>query len=137
MDNELFLESEKKELLRKVTMYLGDRIRDLTTKRIGKWTHREIAKRYGIAQNRQSEWKDYEKYERCLSFQDLILVIGGGFVAVEELISNCAQNEKEEKYLGALRIYEDEELREAATRAVKRGLKPGKILSDALKKIPE
>ena len=46
-------------------------------------------------------------------------------------------DEKEKPYIGALRIYEDEELRDAAALAMKRGLDPGQLLKQAVKEAIE
>jgi hypothetical protein len=126
------LDSEKAKLFKRITIVIGDKLSYLVSKD-GGWKAREVYAHVGIPEARQSEYKNFNKYKRRISQKDLILCIGGGIVAIDELIKKCAENEKEEEYLTTLLIYENQELREILKEVQNAGFDPVEILRNALK----
>lgn len=111
LNSKLMLDSQKDKLYERITKLIGYKLAFLITK-AGGWKQREIHRHVGIPESRQSEYKDFKKYQRRISLRDLSLCLGGGIITVAELIEKCAQDEKEVEYLKTLLIYENVELQE-------------------------
>jgi hypothetical protein len=126
------LDSEKKKLYERITILIGAKISYLVSKK-GGWKGREVHAHIGIPESRQTEYKDFNKYQRRISKRDLVLCLGGGIVSTDELVEKCAKTEKEEEYLTTLQIYENKELKEIIKNIQSVGLDPVEILKKAYK----
>ena len=131
IETEYLRSKDKKALRIKITRYIAKVLEDMHDTK--GYSGVDIAKIYGLERSKQTEYKNYDKYHRTVSFPDLALIIRGGIVTVDELIKNCAETKAEKEFFKSLVIYEDDALREAAYKLLKAGIKPSKILQDALK----
>jgi len=129
------LKSEKKELFKKISLFLSNRLLEIQTE--GKITDLEIMKITGWTNTRISEMRHFDKYQIILPEKNLNILITGGLVTVADLKSNLDLNKKETAYINSLRIYEiikeNPELADAIIKAHEEGHNPTKIIQDALK----
>jgi len=94
IETDNFLNIEKKQLFKKLTIYIGNKIEIATDyKKI------EIAKHIGTSTSRISEWKNYDHYQQLISNNDLIKCIACEIVTVKELVDKCVETEKEKEFL--------------------------------------
>ena len=93
------LEDERKELFGRITEYIGGIFTYMTTKAKPRWSGKEIAAIYDIQNTHISEFKNYKKYKREVSYNELSKLIAGGLVTVRELIDECAKTEKEKVWI--------------------------------------
>ena len=121
------LDSEKVKLYERITQLVGLKLEFLISE-AGGWKQREIHEHIGIPESRQSEYKDFKKYNRRISLRDLALCLSGGITTVSELIKKCAINDRESEYLKTLLIYENVELQEIVRDLQAIGLDPVEIL---------
>jgi len=117
---------EKKELLEKVTEYVGRKLAFMAS--VEGWTYVEISSVTGVPQNRLSEYVHFEKHERTVTEEHLALFIGGGILSVQEMKEKLDLNEAEANYIHTLTVYENETLRKYALKFQESGTDPGKLL---------
>jgi hypothetical protein len=124
------LEDERKELFGRITEYIGKVFAEMTKKGAKpKWSAKEIAAVYDIQNTHVTEFKNYKKYKREISQNELQRLIAGGLVTIKELTDSCARNEKERRHLqNKFRLLWLEEL------AKKHGMDAVDILENHLKK---
>lgn len=123
-----FLKFEKKNLFKKSTIYIGNKVESTTD-----YDKVEIARHIGISTSRFSEWKNYDHYKQVMSENNLIRCIVGGIITVEELIKKCAETEKEREYLTALKVHENKTLLKAIADAEGNGIDVEEILQMLIK----
>src|SRR6056297_1639551 len=87
------LEDERKELFGRITEYIGRVFHHMNTKAKPRWSGKEIAAVYDIQNTHVTEFKNYKKYKREISYNELSKLIAGGLVTVNELIDHCAKTE--------------------------------------------
>ena len=120
----IMLSVEKKNLMKKVTQYIGKKLAYLTT--VEGLTNLEVNEIYGIPSNRVTEFQDYGKYKRAISELQLKIAIGAAMVTVKELIEKIDLTEKEQLYLETLIIHEDRSLTAKIAEVKTRGGNPRK-----------
>ena len=126
------LDSEKAELLIRITKFVGERFEEMTGP-AGIWKQREIHEAFGIPGPRQTMYSNYDKYNRRITLKDLALCVGGGIVSVKELIENCAEAEKEMDFIETtFGILENQPLREVIIKLKSVGIDPVNVLEKAL-----
>ena len=96
---DMLLESERKELFGRITEYIGGKFREMTTQANRRWTGKEIATFYDIQNTHVTEFKNYKKYKREVSYNELSKLIVGGLVTTKELMDKCAKTEKEKAWI--------------------------------------
>lgn len=97
-NNEL-LYSERKELLGRITEYIGGVFRYMIDSAVPTWKPGEIAKKYGLQSSNVSMIKDFKKYQREISTNELTNLLMGDLVTIKKLSDACAKSEKEKIYL--------------------------------------
>lgn len=121
---------EKQELLTKLTPIVGSLVALKMEK--DRWTKKEISAHTGVHASRLTEIQNFKKYRRVISESDLIALIGGGIVAVDELVRypGLSLKDVEKHYLITQQIYEDKALQQLYHRLKSAGEDPAKILLD-------
>lgn len=92
-----FLSVEKKDLLKRITIYVGKKIEKI--KNFKGYKYGEIARKLKVQNARISEWIHCHNYDQNISENDLERCVEEDLVTVDELIKECSKTEKEEKYL--------------------------------------
>jgi len=121
---------EKKELMAKITVYIGYVLQILIDTQ--NWKPIEISRHTGVPPNRISEVKDFKKYKRPINDVILILFIKGGIVDVRELMERTDLTKKERAYLEKFLIYQDKDAAALAVDIYKMGYKVSDILKEWL-----
>ena len=92
----VLLESERKALFGRVTVYIGDLFKRMTSKNANpKWNGSEIARHYGLERSNVTMFQNYEKYGREISPSEIENLLLGELITVKDLKDNCAENDKE------------------------------------------
>lgn len=104
MTSEELLKSEKKKLLRKISIYLSSKLQRMQADK--EWTDLELAAKTGWSNTRISELRNFEKYQINLPEKHLPALILKGLLTVTELKQNIDLNVKEASYVDTLKVYE-------------------------------
>jgi hypothetical protein len=96
---DVLLESERKDLFGRITVYVGNLFRQMTTKADPKWSGSEIARQCGIQRSNVTMFQNYKKYNREISPAELENLLMGGIVTIKELKDKAAKSDKERAYL--------------------------------------
>lgn len=125
-----FLSKEKKELLKRVTIYIGKKIE--RSKLAGEYYYNEIARTLKVQNARISEWINYHNYNQNMSEKDLSKCIEEEIVNVQELIDECGETEKEKEYLARFKWYENKPMKELIEKCEEAGIDVMAILQKEL-----
>ena len=135
MNSEELLKSEKKTLLRKISIYLSGKLVRMQAEK--EWTDLEIAAKTGWSNTRISEIRNFDKYQMNLPEKNLPILILKGLLSVTELKQNLELNPKEASYIDALKVYEilkkRPDLAGWIIKADEAGKNPSEILEKELK----
>jgi hypothetical protein len=121
---EQLLESEKLELQTKITTLIRFRLfQYLRGQGVKKHTGVEIAKRYGLQSNRQSELKNPLKYpEMVVSWPDIRTLVGKEFITVADIEKGITMTEMERRYVKEeLAIHGSKVIHDAMVEAIRNG----------------
>ena len=100
------LVKEEKELLKKMTVAVGF----LLEKANKRYTDREIAEISKVSTNRLTEYKNYEKYGRSITMDNIVKLLFGGFFTMEEAVAVAEKvtdglTEAERKHLKGMNVF--------------------------------
>lgn len=125
---EALRKAEKKELMGKVTKYIGKELTIL--KEHKNWSYVEMALHCGVSQNRITEITSYgeKSYNVPVNEKNLARIIKGGLVTVDGIIKNVKMNTKEKEYVEGFIVYENKRLNKNAVSYQKKGYDPGKTM---------
>jgi len=127
---------EIEELYKKITVFIRKKL--LYMLEVEEWQGTEIAEKFGIASNRQSEIKDPVRYPNArVGRPTLKRLIGGGFVTTQELLNGVDLNEKEQNHIKDFAVYEKPGLHEELLSYEDADVDPVKILRLYKKEHPE
>ena len=101
---------EKKTLLGKITVHIGNVI--TYKNNVERWTSLEIAERYGVPNNRLTEYKNFQKYNKPISETFLAAFIGGGLLSIDDIKKNVNMTESEKRYVETFAFFSDTELKD-------------------------
>jgi hypothetical protein len=124
--------AELKKLLEKITECVGKKLRIMN---IEGWTDKEIAEQTGVAQNRLTEIKKFEKYRRPLSEKFLVAFIIGGIITVDQLKEKIDMTEVEEAYTNGLKYFETKGLREKCAVATDLGINVENLIDQEIARV--
>ena len=115
------LVKEEKILMDKVTVAVGN----LLDRHSDKWTAREISEVSKVSQTRLTEYRNFEKYQRRITVNHLVKLIGEGFLMVEEIIAVAVDlSDAEKKHLREMNFYENTSLRKLVVKNKQNGIDP-------------
>lgn len=122
---------EKKELYRKLTIFLGHKIQILN---LEGWQDKEIYEKTGIPQNRLTEIKRFEKYQRPINEKTLAIFLEKGFVKVKDILDKVDLNSDEKEEVQGLKYFETSEFRKEAIKMDNMAKELGTNGLDAIRK---
>ena len=128
-------DAEEKDLLMRITRIIGKRLVYLVD--VERWKNNELAEKFGVPQNRLSEYKKHEKYNRAVTQEHFAAFITGGIVTTSELIENVAANEKEREFIEQFKLNEDAAARKEYFELKKLGYDPVKVMADFRKSVTQ
>lgn len=110
--------SERNRLFLKLTKHVARKLNQIKGSK--ELTDYEIAIDTGIPQNRISEIRNYQKYNRVLNESTLARLLKGKIVTTKELVENCKLTDGEIDYVNKFVIHERPQLVKEIIMAVKR-----------------
>lgn len=95
------LKSERRSLQKKITEVIRGRLREYREGTGGQIRHtgQEIAKRYHLTANRQTELLNPKKYHTVISWPTIGKLLAEGFIVVEDIVKNADLTDKERLYV--------------------------------------
>lgn len=126
---------QKIRMFRKLTPFVGQKIKRMVNDEM--WTKTEIAQETGVEIARLTRMCYPEKYKTAISENDFIRLIGGGIVAIDELIEKAGEelNADEKAFLQSMKIHEDERMKTAYQLARAMDLDPAQIILNYIRDI--
>jgi len=114
------LAKEEKQLLELVTPVVERLLRKMDDR----WTAREISQATGVPTSRLTEYRDYARYQRRISFKNLIRIIGSGIFTMEDIVKEAGESltQKQKTHLIDMSFYEDPTFRRLAVENKKKGV---------------
>ena len=131
-DMENLRRKQKKDFFIKMTSQVRDKLSDYLE---NEWAPIEIWNKFQFPMNRQAEIKNPEKYPKAVVGERLFIVlIGGRFMEIQELLTKTPLTENERRYLETFMIFEDEECREKYIFLKRAGHDPGKAFDEYIER---